>query len=91
MEPEEKPLKATRNRKPTVLGRSRTWREIPPLTQIADVVTTSMMPQLAIRRACRAPNVRGRVVGAKRHCFRSIDHGGTQATAKSRFEALSPS
>ena len=59
MEPEEKPLKAKRKRKPTVLGRSRTWVDFPPMMRREDVVT-SLLPELAHK-----PPPRRRDAGAK--------------------------
>jgi hypothetical protein len=46
MEPEEKPAKAKRKRKPSALGRSRVWTAFPPLMQPTDVITT-LLPWLA--------------------------------------------
>lgn len=48
MKPEKKPPKARRNRKPTALGRSRTWVDFPPMMRREDVVT-SLLPALAYK------------------------------------------
>jgi hypothetical protein len=63
MEPEEKPAKAKRKRKPTALGRSRVPSEIPPLMSPGDIITT-LLPWLAYK-----PPPRRRDAG-KKVCWR---------------------